>query len=217
LTADANLTGHPPTLDAAYFDGMYETSPDPWGFSTRWYEARKYAISVAMLPAARYDRAFEPGCSIGVLTAMLAPRCGSLLSCDVSAAAVRSAAQRIAGRPDVRVERRRLPDDWPDGRFDLVVLSELLYYFAGDDLDTVLGRATAALRPGGTLLAAHWRRPVAGYPRTGDEVHAAIAAWPELTLVADHQEPDFVAQAFLRAAPGTDPASVSVAAAEGLA
>ncbi len=217
MTAGANLTGHPQTLDAAYFDGMYETSPDPWGFSTRWYEARKYAISVAMLPAARYDRAFEPGCSIGVLTAMLAPRCGSLLSCDVSAAAVRATAQRTAGLPHVRAERRRLPDDWPDGRFDLVVLSELLYYFGEDDLDTVLGRATAALRPGGTLLAAHWRRPVAGYPRTGDEVHAAIAGRPELTLVADHREPDFVAQAFLRAAPGTDPASVSVAATEGLA
>jgi SAM-dependent methyltransferase len=217
LTADANLTGQPKTLDAAYFDGMYDASPDPWGFGTRWYEARKYAISVAMLPAARYDRAFEPGCSIGVLTAMLAPRCRALLSCDVSPAAVRAAAGRTAGLPHVRVERRRLPGDWPHGRFDLVVLSELLYYFGPDDLDTVLGRATSALRPGGTLLAAHWRRPVADYPGTGDEVHAAIAARPELALVADHREPDFVAQAFLRAAPGTDPASVSVAAAEGLA
>ena len=217
MTPDANLTGHRPTLDAAYFDGMYNASPDPWGFSTRWYEARKYAITVAMLPAARYDRAFEPGCSIGVLTAMLAARCGTLLSCDGSPAAVRTAAERTAALPHVRVERRRLPDDWPDGRFDLVVLSELLYYFGADDLDTVLGRATAALRPGGTLLATHWRRPVAEYPRTGDEVHAAMAARPELTLVADHWEPDFLAQAFLRAAPGTDPASVSVAAAEGLA
>jgi SAM-dependent methyltransferase len=217
LTADANLTGHPGTLGAAYFEGMYQASPDPWGFSTRWYEARKYAITVAMLPAARYDRAFEPGCSIGVLTTMLAPRCGTLLSCDVSPAAVRAAAGRTAGLPQVRVERRTLPGDWPDGRFDLIVLSELLYYFGEGDLDTVLGQATGSLRPGGTLLAAHWRRPVADYPRTGDEVHAAIAARPELTLIADHREPDFIAQAFLRAAPGTDPASVSVAAAEGLA
>jgi SAM-dependent methyltransferase len=217
LTADANPAGHRPTLGAAYFDEMYEASPDPWGFSSRWYEARKYAITVAMLPAARYDQAFEPGCSIGVLTAMLAPRCGTLLSCDVSPAAVRTAAGRTAALPHVRVERRRLPGDWPGGRFDLVVLSELLYYFGRDDLHIVLGRATAALRPGGTLLAAHWRRPVADHPRTGDDVHAEIAARPELTLVADHREPDFIAQAFVRAAAGTDPASVSVAATEGLA
>ena len=216
MTADANLPVPRKTVDAAYFDGMYDASPDPWGFSTRWYEARKYAISAAMLPAARYDRAFEPGCSIGVLTAMLAPRCGALLSCDVSAAAVRAAAERTASLPQVRVERRRLPDDWPGGRFDLIVLSELLYYFGPDDLDAMLSQASAALRPGGTLLAVHWRRPAAGYPLTGDEVHTRVAARPELTLVADHREPDFLAQAFLRAAPGTDPASVSVAAAEGL-
>jgi hypothetical protein len=38
------------TLDAGYFDAMYASAPDPWGFATRWYEARKYAISMAMLP-----------------------------------------------------------------------------------------------------------------------------------------------------------------------
>jgi SAM-dependent methyltransferase len=215
LTADANLS-RTETLDGAYFDGMYATAADPWGFSSRWYEARKYAISLAMLPAAHYDRAFEPGCSVGVLTAMLAPRCGTLLACDVSAAAVRAAAGRTAASPQVRVERRQLPGDWPGGRFDLVVLSELLYYFAAGDLAAVLSLAVTALRPGGTLLAAHWRHPVADYPGTGDDVHQAIAARPELTLVADHREPDFLAQAFVRAPAGTDPASVSVAAAEGL-
>jgi SAM-dependent methyltransferase len=205
------------TVGAAYFDGMYAASPDPWGFSSRWYERRKYAISVAMLPSARYHSAFEPGCSIGVLTSMLAPRCGRLLSCDVSPAAAAAAAERAAAFPQVRVERRALPGDWPPGRFDLVVFSEILYYFAGDDLGRVLDLAVAALRPGGTLLAVHWRHPVAEYPQTGDEVHRAVAARREITLVADHIEPDFLAQAYLRVAAGTDPASVSVAAAEGLA
>ena len=55
------------TVRASYFDGMYADSPDPWGFTSRWYEGRKYAITVAMLPKARYREAFEPGCSIGVL------------------------------------------------------------------------------------------------------------------------------------------------------
>ena len=59
------------TLQAGYFDSMYAASPDPWGLQSRWYEARKYAISVAMLPQRRYARAFEPGCSIGVLTELL--------------------------------------------------------------------------------------------------------------------------------------------------
>ena len=207
-----------PTLGVEYFDGKYAASADPWGFTSRWYERRKYATSVAMLPSARYRCAFEPGCSIGELTAMLAPRCDALLSCDISAAAVAAAARRTAAFPQVRVERRQVPDGWPagTGRFDLVVCSEMLYYLGDDDLGRTLDLATAALEPGGTLLAVHWRHPVAHYPRTGDGVHEAIAARPELTLTADHREPDFLAQVYLAVPAGTRPASVSVAAAEGL-
>ena len=97
-----------------------------------------------------------------------------------------------------------------------MVLSELLYYLGDGDLTRTLDLATAALQPGGTLLAVHWRHPVASWPRTGDEVHEAIAARRELTLAADHREPDFLAQVYLAVPAGTDPASVSAAAAEGL-
>ncbi len=191
---------------------MYAASADPWGFTTRWYETRKYAISLAMLPAERYRDAFEPGCSIGVLTAQLAQRCDRLLACDGSAAAVRSAADRTAAMRNVQVQHRIVPRDWPPGEFDLVVLSELLYYFGGDDLSQVLGRAAAALRPGGALLAVHWRHPVAEYPRSGDEVHQALAVQPELARLAEHREPDFLAEVYLR----TDSEPVSVAQAGGL-
>src|SRR5947207_15351971 len=95
----------PVTLPAAYFDAMYQAAADPWGFEDRWYEQRKYAISLAQLPAARYRSAFEPGCSIGVLSRMLAARCDALLSCDVAAAAVRAAARREARLAHVRGER----------------------------------------------------------------------------------------------------------------
>ena len=94
------------TLSQGYFDDLYAASPDPWEFETRWYEARKYALSLALLPAECYGAAFEPGCSIGVLTGQLAPRCGHLLSCDGAAAAVRLAAQRTASLGNVTVERR---------------------------------------------------------------------------------------------------------------
>jgi SAM-dependent methyltransferase len=201
------------TVSASYFDDMYASSPDPWGFTSRWYEARKYAITVALLPKARYQDAFEPGCSIGVLSDLLAPRCVRLLSCDVAAAAVKAAAKRTAGHGHVEVQQRAVPEDWPDGQFDLIVLSEILYYFAGSELDKVLDLAVAALRPGATLLAVHWRHPVAEYPRSGDDVHAALAARPELTLLARHTEPDFLAEAYLAGGAGKP---VSVAAAEGL-
>jgi SAM-dependent methyltransferase len=185
-------------LHHAYFDEMYAESADPWGVTSRWYEKRKYAITLAMLPREHYDDAFEPGCSIGVMTEQLAPRCARLLSCDVAEAAVHQAAARAAGQPGVRVEHRVLPRDWPHGDFDLIVFSEFLYYFGGPDLRRVLDLAGAALRPGGTLIAVHWRHPVAEYPRGGDNVHDVLARQPGLSRLAEHRETDFIAEAYLK-------------------
>jgi SAM-dependent methyltransferase len=200
------------TLGAGYFDAMYEAAPDPWGFEDRWYEQRKYAISLAQLPDRRYRRAFEPGCSIGVLTAMLAGRCDRLLSWDVAAGAVQAAARRTRDLPNVRVERRQIPHEWPEGRFDLIVFSEILYYLGDRDLEQVLDYGVHALEPGGTLLAVHWRHPVADYPRTGDDVHRLLAARPGLARLVSHQEEDFLAEVYRRA----EGRPVSVARAAGL-
>ena len=186
------------TLDAGYFRERYAASPDPYGLAERWYEERKYALTVALLPRERYGAAFEPGCSIGVLTGMLASRCESLLACDVVPDAVASARARTAGLPGVRVERRAIPGDWPSRSFDLIVFSELLYYFDDADLDQVLRLGTGALRPGGQLLAVHWRHPAPNHPRTGDEVHQALAADARLARLAHYRDPDFAAEVYAR-------------------
>jgi SAM-dependent methyltransferase len=200
------------SLDTGYFDRMYEAARDPWGLASRWYEARKYALTLALLPDPHYEDVFEPGCSVGVLTGMLAGRCGHVLAWDASVAAVRAAAARTAALPNVRVRRGAIPGDWPPGQFDLIVFSEVLYYFAGDELDRVLDRGAASLRPGGSLLAVHWRHPVADYPRGGDDVHEALAARPDLALRVGHTETDFTAGVYQRAGGEL----VSVAQAEGL-
>jgi SAM-dependent methyltransferase len=191
---------------------MYASAADPWGFEDRWYEQRKYAISLAQLPVARYRRAFEPGCSVGVLTQLLAGRCDALLACDVAGAAVRAAAARTRELPHVRVEQRDIAGQWPSGRFDLIVFSEILYYFGNHDLEQVLKNAMAALEPEGTLLAVHWRHPVTDYPRSGDDVHRMLAGQPGLARLIRHTEPDFLAEVYLR----TDRTPVSVAQATGL-
>ena len=189
----------PVTMPPAYFDAMYQAAADPWGFEERWYEQRKYAVSLALLPAVRYRSAFEPGCSIGVLTRLLAGRCDAVLSCD-------------GDLPQVWVEQRELPGGWPAGRFDLIVFSEFLYYFGDHDLERVLKNAVSALEPDGTLLAVHWRHPVADYPRSGDDVHQALADCPGLGRLVCHAEPDFLAEVYIR----TDGTPVSVARATGL-
>jgi SAM-dependent methyltransferase len=195
------------TLDPGYFRERYGASPDPYGLADRWYEKRKYALTVALLPREHYGTAFEPGCSIGVLTEQLAPRCDTLLACDGVADAVASARARTAGRPGVLITQRVIPRDWPARAFDLIVFSELLYYFDDADFSQVLRLGIGALRPDGHLLAVHWRHPAPNHPRTGDEVHAALAGHPQLALLARYRDPDFTAEVYTRA--GDDLRSVA--------
>jgi len=179
--------------DAAYFDATYLRHDDPWGFTSRWYEKRKRALTLAILPEERYETALELGCSIGVLTAELATRCDDLLAIDVSQAAVDRARARVG--EGARVERADLLDEFPPGRFSLVVFSEVGYYFPDRELARVLDAVEAALSPGGTLVACHWRHPVADYPLTGDAVHERLRE-RGLPLLARHVEDDFVLEVY---------------------
>jgi SAM-dependent methyltransferase len=199
------------TLPPGYFDDLYAVTDDPWGFRDRWYERRKRDLTVASLPRPRFARAFEAGCSIGLVTAALAGRCDRLLAVDASAAAAEQAAREVAAFPHVQVESRVLPAGWPaDDSFDLVVLSEVGYYLGPADLEVLLDRAVESLLPGGALLACHWRHPVADYPQSGDAVHRAIEARAALTRVVHHDETDFLLDVFTL---GEQP---SVAEREGL-
>ena len=174
-----------------YFERLYRDARDPWGFESRWYEQRKYAVTLAALPDRRYRSAFEPGCSIGVLSELLAARCDALLATDIVPAALVQASARLAGLSHVRVEQRAVPEDWPDEDFNLIVLSEIAYYFAAPALGLLVERAVASLRPGGVLEAVHWRRET-DYALTGAAAHGVIAAHPGLAPVAHYEDGDFL-------------------------
>ncbi|WP_460461275.1 PIG-L family deacetylase [Angustibacter peucedani] len=200
------------SVPAAFFEEFYaDNADDPWGFETRWYERRKRAITLASLPRERFRRAFEPGCSTGLLTVELATRCDEVVAWDVAEPAVEAARRRTASHPHVAVDQRAVPGGWPAGTFDLVLLSEVGYYTAGSDLRELVDRAAGCLADDGVLVACHWRHPVAEHPTRGDDVHAALHAHPRLTSLARHVEEDFVLDVLVPA-PAT-----SVARAGGLA
>ncbi len=159
----------PGTLPAAYFDALYAGDPDPWRFRTSDYERDKYADTVDALGGREFARAVEVGCAIGELTARLAPLCGDLLGVDVAEAALAIARARNAATPHVRFARMALPEEAPEGSFDLIVLSEVLYYFGEDDLDRVVAWAERALAPGGVVLLVHWLGETPDYPLTGEQ------------------------------------------------
>jgi predicted TPR repeat methyltransferase len=178
-------------LGREYFEGLYAESGDPWDFETSEYERNKYATTLAVLGERTFRRALEAGASIGVFTEMLADRCDELLAVDVSERAVAAARRRLSGRRHVRVERRTLPEEMPDGPFDLIVASEVLYYFPREEMLAVLQAFERELARGGALLAVHWRREIRTYPLQGDEVHELLAQNTRLEIGETIIEPDY--------------------------
>jgi len=191
-------------LSDAYFDRIYTESADPWRLESRWYERVKYAITLALLPYARYRRAFEPGCAVGVLTEQLARRCDHVTATDVAVAALDAAHRRLmrAGhRNAVRLLRASLDQPWPASRYDLVVLSEVCYYLDPAVLRAVIDREVPQLAAGATVLAAHWRHPVADYLMTGDRANDLIGATAGLHHLRGYRDADVTIDVFAAGTP----------------
>ena len=178
-------------LGREYFDELYARARDPWGFETSEYERNKYERTLSVLARGRYQHTLEVGCSIGVFTAMLAPLCDGLLAVDVSEAAVAVACQRLTDFSNVRVEQRTLPEETPQGPFDLVIASEVMYYWPEDVMLSALRRFEEVLAPGGSLLAVHWRKETKTYPLQGDEVHDLLLGHTRLANTTTIVEPEY--------------------------
>jgi SAM-dependent methyltransferase len=159
------------TLTQTYFDDVYRANDDPWQFATSPYERAKYEATLAALPNAHYHNAFEIGCSIGVLSAMLAERCDKLLAVDASELPLKAARERLTSYPNVTVEQLSVPDQFPADQFDLILLSEVGYYLSQPDLTRLRQQLIDNLVPHGHLLLVHWTPFVPDYPLTGDQVH----------------------------------------------
>ena len=160
---------------AEVFDRLYAERPDPWSFESSPYEQAKYADTLQQLDGRHFDHALECGCSIGVLSRLLARHCDRLLGLDAAAAAIGQAAARCAGLDHVGFSRATLPLEWPEGRFDLIVLSELLYFLCPDDIAALAHRCVGAARESCVILLVNWTGPT-DTPTTGDEAAALFCS-----------------------------------------
>ncbi|KQT49247.1 methyltransferase type 12 [Methylobacterium sp. Leaf456] len=159
---------HAHTLPARYFVDLYASNPDPWRFTSSDYEREKYAATLHSLPQARYARALEVGCSIGVFTRELGERCADLVALDIAPSAIEAARARCVDRPQIDFVVGAVPEVWPEGHFDLIVLSEVLYFLDRDDLVRLVKRVERSLMPGGDCVLVHWTGET-DYPLAGDE------------------------------------------------
>jgi cyclopropane fatty-acyl-phospholipid synthase-like methyltransferase len=179
------MSGPRQTLEPAYFDALYASHSDPWNFAASPYEQHKYALTIQALPRPRYQSALEIGCSIGVLTRLLASRCDALLAIDAAQAPLAEARRRCADLPSVRFEQMFAPRQWPNGVFDLILLSEVVYYLSREDVARLAARVTWSLTPGGAVILVHWTGST-DYPLCGDEAVSLFIERMGSTCVVNH-------------------------------
>jgi cyclopropane fatty-acyl-phospholipid synthase-like methyltransferase len=171
---------------SAFFEAKYQAKADPWDFSHSAYELGRYDAIIGAISLQRYRRGFEPGCSIGVLTERLAGLCDAVDAIDFSPTASSQAQERCAHLPNVTVRCAALPDGIPADNFDLLVLSEIGYYFTTQVWRRISSALIDSISSGATVLAAHWLGSSQDHCISGDEVHEILLA--DIRLCLEYSE-----------------------------
>jgi cyclopropane fatty-acyl-phospholipid synthase-like methyltransferase len=179
------------TTSQEFFDEKYRQNRDPWHFASSEYERARYDAIFRATNTQRYVKAFEPGCSIGVLTARLAGICEHVLATDISPAAVREARQRCIALKNVEIACGALPNVVPLEPQDLIVLSEIGYYFTREQWKSVVETLSDLLVKHGALVAAHWLGSSEDHLLKGDEVHEVLEGIATLKLVCAEKHAGF--------------------------
>jgi SAM-dependent methyltransferase len=171
----------------SHFQNLYRSNPDPWGFQTSPYEHAKYRRTLDVLGDRRFISGLEVGCSVGVLTRMLAPRCARLLGLDIVEDPLTAARLQCAEFTKVRFERMQIPLAWPNEHFDLIVFSEVLYFLSADDIGRCARRVLDTLLPEGVVLLVNWIGKTDD-PSSGDTVPDQFIACVKHRMRVAHHE-----------------------------
>lgn len=167
------------TTTEEFFEAKYKSSEDPWNFATDEYEQARYDAIVAALERRRFRHAWEPACSVGVLTERLAELCDRVDAFDISTTAAAAAQIRCAAKPNAHIWHGSLRDNLPIG-CDLLMFCEVGYYFTCEELIRVMLPIVRALSPSATVIACHWLGMSQDHLLSGDEVHEVLHSLPGL-------------------------------------
>lgn len=120
---------------------IYANSDDPWQFDTSPYEQEKFRQTAAALSSDHYSAAFEFGCGNGALARHLSPRCARYVGFDAVDRALSVARRRV---PQAVFVQGYYPCPLPEGPFDLLVLSEILYFLSAQTIEKLAADLVAS-------------------------------------------------------------------------
>ena len=173
--------------DLDHLHALYATTDDPWRFRSSPYEAMKYGATLDALPRAAFAHALEIGCGNGELGRRIAPRCAAYTGLDAVDVALEAARRAV---PEGRFVQAFLPCELPEGDYDLVVLSEILYFLDPDGIDALVEQIDRRWA-GADLLTVTWCGP-SGHLLSGEEACSLFAAaTPRRHEAVERVSPDF--------------------------
>lgn len=202
LAAAPPVVAHP--ARRAVFNRFYRRTGDPWGYSRSPWEGRRHAALVDACPSRDVQWALDVGCGTGHLTRALldADVARSVVGIDISPHAVRRAAAenlRLAQgfrSQFLEVDLADHGQSWFDGRFDLAVCADVLYYLPRPHLlSHVVDRLVSWTTPGGALLLAH---PVSHADHLHEAAHAHASLVPTHETYVDGPQDDYRIEVFTR-------------------
>jgi SAM-dependent methyltransferase len=156
------------------FEARYQKHDDPWHFASSTYELRRYQTTLSALTRDSYHTVYEPGCSVGVLTERLARLSRHVIATDFAPSAVAQARARCADLPNVDILCASVARYVPEAPLDLVVFSEIGYYFDPAELARIGNALAERLNHDGEFLAVHWLGHSPHHVMHGDTVHETL-------------------------------------------
>lgn len=140
-----------------FFEELWKQG-DPWELESSEFEQAKYARQLRIVNDRRYTRVLEIGCGAGHFTRLLASTADRVVGLDVAPTAI-GRAQAIMSKPgvvDFRVANIMDYEPRADGPWDLIVMSETIYYlgwlYPFFDVAWLAAELFAATHTGGRLL-----------------------------------------------------------------
>ncbi|MEE8425073.1 MAG: SAM-dependent methyltransferase [Elusimicrobiota bacterium] len=138
---------------------VFSRRADPFKYSETPYEQERLEAMAGAVAGRRWKNVLEIGAAEGHFTGRLSEIAEKVVAVELSPVAARRLREFLGGRSWVEVVESDLRDFEPSGKFDLIVLGDVLYYMdkplVRDEFEAVFPRLSSWLAPGGRMLLAH--------------------------------------------------------------
>lgn len=92
----------------------------------------------------------------------------------------------------MRVKQKKIPENFPEQKFDLIVISEVAYYLSLTELHEFIDQLKDSLTLQGEILCCHWRHTIQDFELDAHQVHHHLKQSLPFAHYLSLNDPDFI-------------------------